>query len=64
MMTHLDAQAFALISALSHYAPFQGLHNHATGEKECKALASANPDKAVENADSFGFFIMNNPPLP
>jgi hypothetical protein len=58
MVTHVDAQAFALISAWTR----PKLEKHAKGKEACEALARNTPEEAVKNADSFKFFITNNDP--
>lgn len=60
MMTHVDAQVLALIFGLSHHNSFTAkLHRNAVGEAACKTLAKTNPEEAVKNADSYGYFILD-----
>lgn len=57
-MTHVDAQASALISGLNHCDPLQvtKLKDY-KGKEMCEKLAKDDPVQAVHNAASFGFFV-------
>ena len=57
MVTHVDAQLPGLISALSRHAAKTSVH--AEGIEACKKLAITDTQKAVQNADSYGFFVVD-----
>ena len=65
-MTHVDAQISALVSGLSHASIWSGTYTSAedhSKEESAKELAKKYPDKAVTNADSFGYFVAEYPPI-
>ena len=62
MGTHVDAQILALISGLSYANRDPPLYAYAIGNgiEDCRALAK-EPQIAVKNIHSFGFFLVNQP---
>jgi hypothetical protein len=63
MLTHVDAQVSALISAFSGDKRVTGLGEHAISKQDCEDLAKTRPSLATENLYSFIFFVesVNSP---
>ena len=61
MVTYVDVQISALIYGLSYYSRYPDLGWYATGIEGCKELAKSDPDEAVKNFHSFGFFLLDVP---
>jgi peptidyl-Lys metalloendopeptidase len=58
-----DSKAGTIIHELSHFTVVAGTQDNAYGQTACKALAKANPTKAINNADSHEYFSENTPTL-
>jgi peptidyl-Lys metalloendopeptidase len=63
-MTGTDSKAGTLIHEMSHFTVVAGTEDWAYGQTNAKALASSDPDRAVDNADNHEYFAENTPPLP
>lgn len=59
-----DSRAGTLVHELSHFTALVGTDDHAYGQAAARALADSSPDRAVDNADNFGYFAENVPALP
>jgi peptidyl-Lys metalloendopeptidase len=62
--TGTDSKAGTLVHELSHFNVVAGTDDHAYGQSACKSLATSNPSRAVDNADSHEYFAENTPSLP
>jgi uncharacterized Zn-binding protein involved in type VI secretion len=52
-----DSRAGAISHEMSHFDTVGGTKDHQYGPGKCKKLAEKDPDKALENADSFEYFL-------
>jgi len=59
-----DSRAGTIIHELSHFNVVASTHDHVYGQSAARALATSDPDSAVENADSYEYFAENAPALP
>ncbi|HEV7671368.1 MAG TPA: M35 family metallo-endopeptidase [Thermoanaerobaculia bacterium] len=59
--TGTDSKAGTLVHETSHFTVVAGTDDNAYGQTACKKLATKNPTKAVDNADSHEYFAENNP---
>jgi uncharacterized Zn-binding protein involved in type VI secretion len=55
--TGKDSKAGAISHEMSHFDSVGGTKDHQYGPARCKKLAEKDPDKALENADSFEYFL-------
>lgn len=62
--TGTDSKAGTLVHELSHFNVVAGTDDWAYGQSACKSLATSNPGKATDNADSHEYFAENTPSLP
>jgi peptidyl-Lys metalloendopeptidase len=63
-MTGTDSKAGTLVHEMSHFNVVAATDDHAYGQSSCKSLASSNPTRALDNADSHEYFAENTPSLP
>ncbi|HEX4954085.1 MAG TPA: M35 family metallo-endopeptidase [Thermoanaerobaculia bacterium] len=56
-----DSKAGTIIHELSHFNVVAATDDWAYGQTACKSLATSNPGKAVDNADSHEYFAENTP---
>jgi peptidyl-Lys metalloendopeptidase len=61
--TGTDSQFGTLIHEMSHFYVVASTDDHAYGQSSCKTLATNDPAKAIDNADSHEYFAENDPPL-
>ncbi len=61
--TGTDSRAGTLIHELSHFYVVASTDDWAYGQSACKSLATSNPSRATDNADSHEYFAENNPAL-
>lgn len=61
--TGTDSKAGTLVHEMSHFNIVAGTDDWAYGQTACKSLATSNPKKAVDNADSHEYFAENTPAL-
>lgn len=52
-----DSKAGAISHEMSHFDSVGGTKDHQYGPSKCKKLAEKDPDKALDNADSFEYFL-------
>ena len=57
------SQTGILVHEASHFLDIGVTLDFQYGVDSCKKLAKVDPTKAVSNADSYEFFVENNPPL-
>jgi peptidyl-Lys metalloendopeptidase len=62
-MTGTDSKGGTLVHELSHFNVVAGTEDWAYGQWAAKRLASSDPDRAVDNADSHEYFAENTPYL-
>ncbi|WP_164015307.1 M35 family metallo-endopeptidase [Pyxidicoccus trucidator] len=62
--TGTDSRAGTLIHELSHFTVVADTDDHAYGQSAAKSLATSNPTRARDNADSHEYFAENTPSLP
>lgn len=62
-LTGTDSRAGTIVHETSHFTVVAGTQDHAYGQANCKNLATNDPAKAVQNADSHEYFAENNPSL-
>ncbi|NJL28195.1 MAG: peptidase M35 [Thermoanaerobaculia bacterium] len=62
--TGTDSKAGTIVHELSHFNVVAGTDDWAYGQTACKSLATSNPSRAVDNADSHEYFAENTPSLP
>jgi len=62
-LTGTDSKAGTLIHETSHFTVVAGTDDWAYGQSAAASLATSNPSKAVDNADSHEYFSENNPAL-
>ncbi|HQV26789.1 MAG TPA: M35 family metallo-endopeptidase [Thermoflexales bacterium] len=63
-MTGTDSKAGTLIHEMSHFTVVAGTDDWAYGQTAAKSLASSDPAKALDNADSHEYFAENTPAQP
>jgi len=52
-----NSKAGTLAHEMSHFTVIAGTEDYAYGEKDCHALALADPERALNNADNYEFFL-------
>ena len=52
----IDSKAGTLVHEMSHFSVVAGTSDHAYGTSACQRLATSNPKKAINNADSHEYF--------
>ena len=52
----IDSKAGTLVHEMSHFSVTAGTSDYAYGTSACQRLASSNPKKAINNADSHEYF--------
>ncbi len=62
--TGTDSKAGTLVHEMSHFNVVAGTDDVTYGQSSCRALADANPNQAIKNADSHEYFAENSPSLP
>lgn len=62
--TGTDSKAGTLIHEMSHFNVVAATDDWAYGQSACKSLATSNPSRALDNADSHEYFAENTPSLP
>ncbi len=55
--TGTDSKAGTLAHEMSHFTDIGGTEDHAYGQAQSLALAKSNPSSALNNADSFEYFV-------
>ncbi len=63
-MTGTDSKGGTLVHEMSHFSIVADTDDHAYGQSACKSLATSNPTRALDNADSHEYFAENTPSLP
>ena len=63
-MTGTDSKAGTLIHEMSHFNVVAATDDWAYGQTAAKSLASSDPTKALDNADSHEYFAENTPAQP
>lgn len=58
-----DSRAGTILHELTHFPEVSGTTDHAYGQRLVANLASENPERAVENADSYEYFAENTPAI-
>ncbi|KXN83042.1 Peptidyl-Lys metalloendopeptidase [Leucoagaricus sp. SymC.cos] len=61
--TGTDSKGGTLVHEAAHFIVNGGASDHVYGQDGCKSLATSDPDRAVDNAESYEYFVENNPPL-
>jgi peptidyl-Lys metalloendopeptidase len=59
--TGTDSKAGTLVHEMSHFNVVASTDDWAYGQTACKSLATRNPKKAIDNADSHEYFAENTP---
>jgi peptidyl-Lys metalloendopeptidase len=59
--TGTDSKAGTLIHEMSHFNVIAATDDNAYGQTACKRLATTNPSRALDNADSHEYFAENTP---
>lgn len=59
--TGTDSKAGTIIHETSHYNVVASTDDWAYGQTACRSLATSNPNRAVDNADSHEYFAENTP---
>jgi peptidyl-Lys metalloendopeptidase len=62
--TGTDSKAGTLVHEMSHFNVVAATDDWAYGQSACKSLATSNPSKALDNADSHEYFAENTPSQP
>ncbi len=62
--TGTDSKAGTIVHETSHFTVVAGTSDYAYGQTACKSLATSNPSRATNNADSHEYFSENTPSLP
>jgi peptidyl-Lys metalloendopeptidase len=62
-MTGTDSKGGTLIHEMSHFNVVAGTDDWAYGQSAAKSLATSDPSKALDNADSHEYFAENTPAL-
>jgi peptidyl-Lys metalloendopeptidase len=60
-MTGTDSKAGTLVHEMSHFNVVASTDDWAYGQTACKSLATSNPTKALDNADTHEYFAENTP---
>lgn len=60
-MTGTDSKSGTLVHEVSHFNAVASTDDWAYGQSACKSLATSNPNRAVDNADSHEYFAENTP---
>ncbi|SEL50197.1 extracellular peptidase. Metallo peptidase. MEROPS family M35 [Stigmatella aurantiaca] len=60
-MTGTDSKGGTLVHEMSHFNAVAGTDDHAYGHTAAKKLATTNPTRALDNADSHEYFAENTP---
>ena len=55
-MTGTDSKSGTLVHEMSHFSVVAGTRDYAYGQSACRSLATSNPDRAINNADSHEYF--------
>jgi peptidyl-Lys metalloendopeptidase len=58
-----DERVVTVIHEASHWNVVGSTNDYAYGVEDSQALADDDPSKAVDNAENYGYFALNNPPL-
>ncbi len=61
--TGTDTKFGTIVHEVSHFTVVAGTDDHAYGQSSCATLATNNPSQAIDNADSYEYFVENNPAL-
>ncbi|CAG8768261.1 1933_t:CDS:1, partial [Acaulospora colombiana] len=56
-----DSKAGTIVHEASHFTKNGGTDDIRYGQRDCRELASSDPDTAIKNADSHEFFAENTP---
>ncbi len=56
-----DSRAGTLVHETSHFWSAAGTQDHAYGRPKCRRLAAEHPDKAMNNADSYEYWMETLP---
>lgn len=59
-----DSKGGTLVHEMSHFTVVAGTDDWAYGQSAAASLATSNPSKAIDNADSHEYFGENTPSLP
>ncbi|MDY7230557.1 M35 family metallo-endopeptidase [Hyalangium rubrum] len=59
--TGTDSRAGTLVHEMSHFNVVAATDDHAYGQSAAKSLATSNPTRALDNADSHEYFAENTP---
>ena len=59
--TGTDSKAGTLVHEMSHFNVVASTDDWAYGQSACKSLATSNPSRALDNADTHEYFAENNP---
>jgi peptidyl-Lys metalloendopeptidase len=62
-MTGTDSKGGTLVHEMSHFTVVAGTDDWAYGHEAAAALATSNPERAIDNADSHEYFGENTPHL-
>jgi peptidyl-Lys metalloendopeptidase len=62
-MTGTDSKGGTLVHEMSHFNVVAGTDDHVYGQSGAASLATSDPAKAVDNADSHEYFAENTPAL-
>lgn len=60
-LTGTDSKGGTLVHEMSHFNVTAGTDDWAYGQSAAQSLASSNPDRALDNADSHEYFSENTP---
>jgi peptidyl-Lys metalloendopeptidase len=63
-MTGTDSKAGTLVHEMSHFTVVAGTDDWVYGQAGAASLATSDPAKAIDNADSHEYFGENTPVLP
>ncbi len=53
----LGTREGTLVHEISHFNPVARTHDHCYSRRECSAMAQRDPARAIENADSYQYFV-------
>ena len=59
-----DSKAGTLVHESSHFTVVAGTNDWTYGQSSCKSLATSDPSKAIDNADTHEYYAENTPTLP
>ncbi|MDF9801477.1 M35 family metallo-endopeptidase [Streptomyces anulatus] len=62
-LTGTDSQAGILVRETSKFLANGGTKDHEYSQDDCLELARLKPDDAITNANNYGYFVENDPPL-